>query len=39
VGAPEPPAGRRRDYIPFADPGIKAAHMNMRVLSNSLSEA
>ncbi|CAK7327404.1 unnamed protein product [Dovyalis caffra] len=39
VGAPEPPTGRRRDYIPSANPGSRLPHMNVHVLSNSSSEA
>ncbi|XP_065876781.1 uncharacterized protein [Euphorbia lathyris] len=34
----EPPTGRRRDYIPSADPGSRLPHMNVRLLSNSSSE-
>ncbi|PKI77026.1 hypothetical protein CRG98_002529 [Punica granatum] len=34
----EPPTGRRRDYVPSADPGSRLPHMNMRVLSNSPEE-
>ncbi|KAM6589571.1 hypothetical protein CsatA_012176 [Cannabis sativa] len=37
-GTPEAPTGRRRDYIPTADPGCKLPHMNVRVLSNSSSK-
>ncbi|KAE8716600.1 Remorin family protein [Hibiscus syriacus] len=38
VPAPELPTGRRRDYVPCADPGSRLPHMNVRVLSNSPSE-
>ncbi|KAJ7980129.1 FAD/NAD(P)-binding oxidoreductase family protein [Quillaja saponaria] len=31
LGAPEEPTGRRRDYIPSADPGARLPHMNVRV--------
>ncbi|KAL5760108.1 hypothetical protein ACOSP7_018607 [Xanthoceras sorbifolium] len=37
VGAPEAPTGRRRDYVPSADPGSRLPHMNIRVLSTSSS--
>ncbi|KAK2636716.1 hypothetical protein Ddye_031508 [Dipteronia dyeriana] len=37
VGALEEPTGRRRDYVPSADPGSKMPHMNVRVLSTSSS--
>lgn len=39
VGAQEPPTGRRKDYIPSSDPGSRLPHMNVRMLSNSSSEA
>ncbi|GMH01517.1 hypothetical protein Nepgr_003356 [Nepenthes gracilis] len=32
---PEAPTGRRRDYIPSADPGSRLPHMTVRVLSNA----
>lgn len=35
---PEVPTGRRRDYVPRADPGLRLPHMNVRVLSNIPSE-
>ncbi|OMO60428.1 Aromatic-ring hydroxylase-like protein [Corchorus capsularis] len=38
VPAPEVPTGRRRDYVPCADPGSRLPHMNVRVLSNSANE-
>ncbi|GMJ13273.1 EMBRYO DEFECTIVE 260, EMBRYO DEFECTIVE 2421 [Hibiscus trionum] len=38
VSAPELPTGRRRDYVPCADPGSRLPHMNVRVLSNFPSE-
>ncbi|XP_071715943.1 uncharacterized protein [Rutidosis leptorrhynchoides] len=41
-GAPtelEPPTGRRREYIPSADPGSRLPHMNIRVLSEVTKEA
>ncbi|KAK4788724.1 hypothetical protein SAY86_020043 [Trapa natans] len=34
----ESPTGRRRDYIPSADPGSRLPHMNVRILSNSSKE-
>uniref|UniRef100_A0A2N9FSR5 FAD-binding domain-containing protein n=1 Tax=Fagus sylvatica TaxID=28930 RepID=A0A2N9FSR5_FAGSY len=37
-GAPELPNGRRRDFVPSADPGSRLPHMNVRVLSNLSSE-
>ncbi|XP_059657738.1 uncharacterized protein LOC132304189 isoform X1 [Cornus florida] len=36
--APETPTGRRRDYVPRADPGSRLPHMNVRVLSKPSSE-
>ncbi|KAB5545192.1 hypothetical protein DKX38_013304 [Salix brachista] len=39
VRAQVPPTGRRRDYIPSSDPGSRLPHMNVRMLSNSFSEA
>ncbi|KAG6764653.1 hypothetical protein POTOM_032133 [Populus tomentosa] len=39
VGAQEPPTGCRKDYIPSSDPGSRLPHMNVRMLSNSSSEA
>ncbi|KAL1113282.1 hypothetical protein V6Z11_D02G180300 [Gossypium hirsutum] len=38
VPAPELPTGRRRDYVPCADPGSRLPHMNVKVLSNFPSE-
>ncbi|XP_039017976.1 2,4-dichlorophenol 6-monooxygenase-like [Hibiscus syriacus] len=38
VPAPELPSGRRRDYVPCADPGSRLPHMNVKVLSNFPSE-
>ncbi|OAY32417.1 FAD-dependent monooxygenase apdD isoform X2 [Manihot esculenta] len=38
VGVLEPPTGRRRDYIPSANPGSRLPHIDVRVLSNSSSE-
>ncbi|KAF5796408.1 putative FAD-binding domain, FAD/NAD(P)-binding domain superfamily [Helianthus annuus] len=35
---PEPPMGRRREYIPSADPGSRLPHMNVRVLSEVKKE-
>ncbi|KAL3501049.1 hypothetical protein ACH5RR_035498 [Cinchona calisaya] len=35
---PEPPTGRRRDYVPSADPGSRLPHMNIRLLSNLSSK-
>ncbi|WCJ38692.1 FAD/NAD(P)-binding oxidoreductase family protein [Euphorbia peplus] len=34
----EPPTGRRRDYIPSADPGSRLPHIDVRILSNTSSE-
>ncbi|KAL8226450.1 hypothetical protein R6Q57_016282 [Mikania cordata] len=36
---PEPPTGRRREYIPSADPGSRLPHMNVKVLSDVKKEA
>ncbi|KVI05761.1 Aromatic-ring hydroxylase-like protein [Cynara cardunculus var. scolymus] len=36
---PEPPTGRRQEYIPSADPGSRLPHMNVRVLSEVTREA
>ncbi|XP_050205589.1 uncharacterized protein LOC126655439 [Mercurialis annua] len=36
---PKPPTGRRRDYIPSADPGSRLPHMDVRILSNLPYEA
>ena len=38
VPSPQVPTGRRRDYVPCADPGSRLPHMNVRVLSNFPSE-
>lgn len=38
LDAPEAPTGRRRDYVPSADPGSRLPHMNIRVLSKLSSE-
>ncbi|XP_075656926.1 uncharacterized protein LOC142627034 isoform X1 [Castanea sativa] len=38
LGAPELPTGRRRDYVPSADPGSRLPHMNVKVLSNLSNE-
>ncbi|KAK6242243.1 hypothetical protein SCA6_007632 [Theobroma cacao] len=38
VPAPEVPTGRRRDFVPCADPGSRLPHMTVRVLSNLPSE-
>ncbi|XP_022776267.1 FAD-dependent monooxygenase apdD isoform X3 [Durio zibethinus] len=38
VPAPQLPTGRRRDYVPCADPGSRLPHMNVRVLSKFQSE-
>lgn len=38
VPAPELPTGRRRDYVPCADPGSRLPHMNVKVSSNFPSE-
>ncbi|XP_038712996.1 putative polyketide hydroxylase isoform X1 [Tripterygium wilfordii] len=35
---PEAPTGRRRDYVPCADPGCRIPHMQVRLLSNSSNE-
>lgn len=37
VGTAEAPTGRRRDYVPSADPGSRLPHMNVRVLSTLTS--
>ncbi|KAJ8758885.1 hypothetical protein K2173_002664 [Erythroxylum novogranatense] len=34
----EPPTGRRREYVPSANPGSKLPHMEVRLLSNLPSE-
>ncbi|XP_024193944.1 putative polyketide hydroxylase isoform X1 [Rosa chinensis] len=39
LGGPDGPTGRRRDYVPTADPGSRLPHMNVRILSNSSSKA
>ncbi|CAK9162014.1 unnamed protein product [Ilex paraguariensis] len=36
--APEAPTGRRRDYVPSADPGSRLPHMNVRLLAKLSSE-
>ena len=36
--APELLSGRRRDYVPCADPGSRLPHMNVKVFSNFPSE-
>lgn len=36
--APEAPTGRRREYVPSADPGSRLPHMNLRLLSKQLSK-
>ncbi|KAJ9554504.1 hypothetical protein OSB04_018549 [Centaurea solstitialis] len=36
---PEPPSGRRQEYIPSADPGSRLPHMNVRLLSELTQEA
>lgn len=38
-GGPKGPTGRRRDYVPTADPGSRLPHINVRILSDALSEA
>lgn len=38
LGAPELPTGRRRDYVPSAEPGSRLPHMNVKVLSNLSNE-
>ncbi|KAK9027800.1 hypothetical protein V6N11_067622 [Hibiscus sabdariffa] len=38
ASALELPTGRRRDYVPCADPGSRLPHMNVRVLSDFPSE-
>lgn len=35
---PEAPSGCRRDYVPSTDPGSRLPHMNVRLLSNFISE-
>ncbi|XP_042488396.1 putative polyketide hydroxylase isoform X2 [Macadamia integrifolia] len=36
--APEAPTGRRRDYVPSAEPGLRLPHMNFRLLPKLSSE-
>ncbi|XP_073021149.1 uncharacterized protein [Primulina eburnea] len=36
--APEPPTGRRRDYVPSTDPGSRLPHMKIKLLSELLSK-
>ncbi|GAB2220416.1 hypothetical protein Droror1_Dr00008066 [Drosera rotundifolia] len=36
--APQAPTGRRRDYVPSADPGSKLPHMKIRALSITSSK-
>lgn len=36
--APETPTGRRRDYIPLAEPGARLPHMYVRMLRKSTTE-
>ncbi|KAA8529739.1 hypothetical protein F0562_034161 [Nyssa sinensis] len=36
--APEAPTGRRREYVPSADPGLRLPHMTVRVISKLSSE-
>ncbi|KZV39975.1 hypothetical protein F511_15637 [Dorcoceras hygrometricum] len=36
--APEPPSGRRRDYVPSSDPGSRLPHMKIKLLSKLLSK-
>lgn len=36
--APEAPTGRRREYVPSADPGSRLPHVNIRMLSKQLSK-
>ncbi|XP_073129861.1 uncharacterized protein [Henckelia pumila] len=38
TSAPEPPSGRRRDYIPSTDPGSRLPHMKIKLLSEPLSK-
>ncbi|XP_048318333.1 uncharacterized protein LOC107428340 isoform X2 [Ziziphus jujuba] len=38
LATPEAPTGRRRDYIPNANPGSRLPHMYVRILSNSSSQ-
>ncbi|KAI7744642.1 hypothetical protein M8C21_001251 [Ambrosia artemisiifolia] len=35
---PEPPTGRRREYIPTSDPGSRLPHMNVRLISEVKKE-
>lgn len=36
LGGREEPTGRRRQYIPSADPGLRLPHMNVRVLASEV---
>lgn len=38
AGDPEAPSGRRRDYVPCAEPGSRLPHMYVKVLSDSTRE-
>lgn len=38
ASVPKPPTGRRRDYVPSADPGSRLPHMDVRLLSNLSSK-
>ncbi|XP_024008245.1 uncharacterized protein LOC18992343 isoform X2 [Eutrema salsugineum] len=38
VGDSEVPSGRRRDYVPCAEPGSRLPHMYVRILSDSTRE-
>lgn len=38
AGDPEVPSGRRRDYVPCAEPGSRLPHMYVRMLSDSPRE-
>ena len=36
LGGREEPTGRRRQYLPSADPGSRLPHMNVRVLASEV---
>ncbi|XP_020876881.1 uncharacterized protein LOC9308350 isoform X2 [Arabidopsis lyrata subsp. lyrata] len=38
AGDPELPSGRRRDYVPCAEPGSRLPHMYVKILSDSTRE-
>lgn len=36
LSGPEEPTGRRRQYVPSADPGSRLPHMNVRALASEV---